>query len=340
MRLSHQLAPALVTLLVLPFAAHAFQAAPAAPNARTGAGQWAGQRPDRFGAITEIKGDVYTLRGGNNTVTVTIPAALPVEGLQGAAASRADLKVGARIGVYGEEKAGAFVATRVRLMPKRGAGRGPGAVVTPPVPVVIPPAAANGRVYPTITIDVSGAPDLLDFANRAKAICETQYHKISEYLKSDGFTPSRSFKFIFREMDGVAYASGNEIHFSAKFFRENPDDYGAAVHEMTHIIQAYKGNNPGWLVEALDDYVRFFRYEPYINVPRANPARVGDSPEPYRVGGEFLNWVQEKYVKDLVPQLNAAMREGRYSDEIWKEKTGKTVNALWAEWKASLKPVS
>ena len=51
----------------------------------------------------------------------------------------------------------------------------------------------------------------------------------------------------------------------------------------------------------------------------------------------FLNWVSEKYDQDLVPQLNAAMREGNYSTNLWTKGTGKTVEQLNAEWKEELK---
>ena len=44
----------------------------------------------------------------------------------------------------------------------------------------------------------------------------------------------------------------------------------------------------------------------------------------------------EKHDKDLVRKLNAAMREGKYKEEIWKELTGKTVEELGQEWKRSL----
>lgn len=321
----HRLTRTLVPVLVLiAGAAHAFQTAPAPdrPN-----------RPDRSGAITEIQGEVYSLEGRQGTVSVRIPASATVEGLRGASASRADLKVGARIGVFGQDGDGAFVASRVVLMPARAGGERR----TAQTPADTGPLVEHGVRIPVITVDTTGAPDMAAWAARAKSICEAEYEKIAEYLKSDGYTPPGAFKIIVREMDGVAYASGRELHFSAKFFRDNPQDYGAAVHEMTHIIQSYPGGNPGWLVEAVDDYVRFYRYEPVTNLPNANPDRVGDEPEAYRVGAQFLDWAQKTYVADLVPQLNAAMRQGRYKDDIFEEKTGKVLNALWAEWKASLR---
>jgi hypothetical protein len=47
-----------------------------------------------------------------------------------------------------------------------------------------------------------------------------------------------------------------------------------------------------------------------------------------------------QYDKDLIRELNAAMREGRYSSEIWKTRTGKPVEELEAEWKKHLAEVA
>ena len=35
-------------------------------------------------------------------------------------------------------------------------------------------------------------------------------------------------------------------------------------------------------------------------------------------------------------KLNAAMRQGKYSEDLWKEYTGKTAPELAEEWKKSL----
>jgi len=55
------------------------------------------------------------------------------------------------------------------------------------------------------------------------------------------------------------------------------------------------------------------------------------------VTGHFLNWAQTKYDKDLVVKLNAACRQGKFTPDLWKQYTGKTVEELGAEWKESLK---
>jgi hypothetical protein len=328
-----------VTLIVASLAAgggaRAFQAPPAAPAP----GVQAANRPDRMGAISEISGDTYTLTSRRGTVKALILSSVPISGVQGAAASRADLKVGVRIGVFGTAKDdGSMVATRVIVLP---AGARPGGPVTPAAPALSPEALAASKALlekdtPEITVDTTGAPDLAGFASRAKGICEAMYPAIAAYLHTDGVTPPKAFTLTFREMDGVAYTSGDGCHFAAAYFRTHSDDYGAVVHEMTHVIQAYHGNNPGWLVEALDDYVRFYRYEPVSKALHFTSDRVPNDPQAYQIGAQFLNYVQTKYDNTLTPELNTAMRKGAYSDDIWTQKTGKTLAALWAEWKASL----
>jgi hypothetical protein len=104
-----------------------------------------------------------------------------------------------------------------------------------------------------------------------------------------------------------------------------------------HVVQSYRrGPRPGWLVEGIADYIRFFRYEPESARPHPNPTRAKYS-DSYRTTGHFLNWAQTKYDKDLVIKLNTACREAKYAEGLWKEYTGKTLEELGAEWKESLK---
>jgi hypothetical protein len=94
-------------------------------------------------------------------------------------------------------------------------------------------------------------------------------------------------------------------------------------------------------VEGLADYVRWFLYEPQSHgadlvwmKQRKNLRLRHDAG--YRVTANFLNWVTEKYDKSIVQNLNAAMREGKYRDEIWKVSTGHTLQDLGADWKNDL----
>ena len=113
------------------------------------------------------------------------------------------------------------------------------------------------------------------------------------------------------------------------------------MHEEVHVVQQFGRNgvhNPGWLVEGSADYIRWFKYEPQSHgadivwMKRRShfTPRYNDS---YRVTANFLNWVTEKYDTNIVGQLNAAMRDGRYSEDLWQKYTGKTAPELGEEWK-------
>ena len=56
----------------------------------------------------------------------------------------------------------------------------------------------------------------------------------------------------------------------------------------------------------------------------------------------FLDYVVEQYDqnKTLIAKVNAACREGKYTDALWKELTGKPLAELNDEWKASMKKLS
>jgi hypothetical protein len=134
---------------------------------------------------------------------------------------------------------------------------------------------------------------------------------------------------------GVAATSGTRITGSVRFFTEHPDDVGAMVHEVTHVVQRYQsGDRPGWLVEGIADYVRFFKFEPG-NLGRINP-RIARYDGSYRVSAAFLAYLVEKYDADIVRKLNAKLRAGVYTPDIWRELTDKTVEELGDEWRATL----
>ena len=84
-----------------------------------------------------------------------------------------------------------------------------------------------------------------------------------------------------------------------KYFKDHPDDIGAMVHETVHVVQRYRTrNNPGWLVEGIADYVRFYKYEPGKLRPlNPNRAKYDGS---YKVTAQFLAYLSDKYDKEIV----------------------------------------
>lgn len=196
-----------------------------------------------------------------------------------------------------------------------------------------------------ITFDASEAPNLMPWIKETLIpICTEWYPKIVEMLPSDGYSAPERFTIYFHsDMNGVAHAFGTEVHCAEPWFAQNLDGEaaGAVVHEMVHIVQQYgrtRGGerNPGWMVEGLADYIRWFLYESPEKRRRPNPdtANYTDS---YQTTGAFLEFVVDEHDPKAIEKFNAAMRNGEYSEKLWEDYTGKSVDELWAEYVRTLK---
>ena len=201
-------------------------------------------------------------------------------------------------------------------------------------PAGVPAAEESAPVR--VTVDTSEVPDLAPWGAKARALVEEWHPKIAGILKSDGFTPPSRVRLVFKKnMKGVAGTSGDTIAIAADWVRRHPDDLGMVVHELTHVVQAYPKSDAGWLVEGIADYVRFFHYEPGTDLgPLEAKARYRDG---YRTASRFLAWVERTHDKALVRKLNAALRTSRYDPRLFKDYTGKDLDALWADFVASSK---
>lgn len=222
-----------------------------------------------------------------------------------------------------------------------------------------PPTAPESRVEIVkvadgkceITVDTTEAPDLTQWAHDQLApVLREWYPKIVDMLPSEGYEAPPQASITFSErMQGVAATGGTRIRCSARWVRQNLEGEakGAIVHELVHVVQQYSlarragrgaERTPGWVVEGIADYIRWFHYEPQtggaeITGRAVDRARYDGS---YRVTGNFINWVANTYDKQIVAKLNAAAREGRYVDEIWQKATGHTVAELGDQWKTAL----
>ena len=195
-----------------------------------------------------------------------------------------------------------------------------------------------------IVYDYSEMPELKPWIDaRLKPACAKWYPAIVAMLPSDGYEAPRRATVTFRKgMSGVAGTSGTHVQCAGRWFAGNLEGeaVGAVIHELVHVVQQYRGvrggrRNPGWLVEGLADYIRWFLFEPPSKRPRPDPARAKYT-DSYRTTGAFLNYVVQTHDKEIVPKLNTAMRRGRYDPELWKQHTGKTIDELWADYVKTL----
>jgi hypothetical protein len=214
---------------------------------------------------------------------------------------------------------------------------------TRPAEQVLITATAAGKYE--ITFDVSETPELKTWVEtKLKPTCVEWYPKIVEMLPSEGYAAPQKFTVTFRKSGtGVARAGGTRITCDGPWFKKNLEGeaVGAVVHEMVHVVQQYRrarggAPNPGWLVEGLADYIRWHLYEPPAKRRRIRPEQKHTGS--YHVTAALLAYVMEKYDKEAVRKLNAAMREGKYSEELWKQYTGKTAEELWGEYLKTLEP--
>ena len=110
--------------------------------------------------------------------------------------------------------------------------------------------------------------------------------------------------------------------------------HGYLIHELVHVVQAYRGGGAGWLTEGIADYIRWGLYEEkpqeWFPVPRDADRAYRQG---YQVAAGFLLWLENSRSPGIVKKLNAASREKRYSDELFKEETGTTLDELWAKYK-------
>ena len=195
------------------------------------------------------------------------------------------------------------------------------------------------RSVPRFEAAISEVPDLQPWGHAAEALCQVWYPKIVDILHSDDSVrplPSVVKIYFEKDMRGVAYSSGGQIHISASWVRSHPNDFGMVIHELTHLVQRYPRNrNPaGWLVEGIADYVRLGYFEPLIPRPPIDFTRAKYT-DAYKTTASFLIWLEGKYGTDLVPKLNAALRDGSYSDDLFKKATGKEVAQLWSDFAAA-----
>lgn len=139
--------------------------------------------------------------------------------------------------------------------------------------------------------------------------------------------------------DGVAYAHDGKIVISDQWLIKKPDDIDVITHEGMHLVQAYpRRSGPSWLTEGIADYVRH-----KFGVDNEGAGwSLPDLDEKhhytnsYRITARFLDWIENNYnMKNFVKKLDKAMRKGHYTEAIWKELTGKTVDELWIAYKAA-----
>lgn len=131
---------------------------------------------------------------------------------------------------------------------------------------------------------------------------------------------------------GVAETDNGKVTISSVWMHKHPEDIDVITHEVMHIVQDYgESVGPGWLTEGIADYAR---YKFGVNNDAAKwsltPYKAGQNYDnAYRITARFLVWIEEKVKPGIVKTLDAQLRGHTYTDNSWKQLTGKTVDELW-----------
>ena len=137
---------------------------------------------------------------------------------------------------------------------------------------------------------------------------------------------------------GVAATANGKVTISNKWLHKRPEDVDVVTHEVMHIVQDYgDSNGPGWLTEGIADYAR---YKFGVNndaagwkLPDYKATQNYDNA--YRITARFLVWMEAKVKPGIVKTLDEKMRAHTFTDNTWKDLTGKTVDELWKDYSAN-----
>lgn len=219
----------------------------------------------------------------------------------------------------------------------------PPATVSGPAPFTV--QTPDGRYR--FTLDLSQAPELEAWARtKLVPVLLEWYPRLADLLPGENFAPPPEVRIRIRPGRGVAATSGTRITANARWIQQELEGeaIGALVHELVHVLQQYgrrppgSAQPPGWLVEGIADYFRWFVFEPerhgadlvWLRQQRNLQLRHDAG---YRLSANFLDWVSRRYDRDLVRHLNAALREGRYEEALWSQRTGHTLQELAEQWR-------
>ncbi|XP_004496927.1 uncharacterized protein [Cicer arietinum] len=139
----------------------------------------------------------------------------------------------------------------------------------------------------------------------------------------------------------IAYTNTNteEIHVSGSYVNSYKGDVrneitGVLYHEMTHVWQWFGRYGvprvPVGLTEGIADYVRLKAN--YIPSHWVKPGEGQKWDQGYDVTARFLDYC-DGLRSGFVAELNKMIRNG-YSDQLFLQLLGKTVDQLWTDYKA------
>ncbi len=119
--------------------------------------------------------------------------------------------------------------------------------------------------------------------------------------------------------------------------------YDVITHELIHTAQNYpfittSGEDVTWLGEGLTDYGRYmFGIWNDLDGWTLTPYSPGQNYDnSYGVTGNFIKFVVDNYDSQFAVKLNDAFKEEKYSHDLWKVRTGYSIEELWERYASGI----
>jgi hypothetical protein len=211
--------------------------------------------------------------------------------------------------------------------------------------LVITAASAQIQTTPSTEVTIKGKYKLtfinydatLDTALQHRMI-RTFFTVYPELAKAYNKKTAREVTMVIdTAYKGVAETDNGKVTISSRWMHLHPEDIDVITHEVMHIVQDY-GNStgPGWLTEGIADYARYKFGVNNVAAKWALPAykSTQNYDNAYRVTARFLLWMEEKVKPGIVKEVDSRLRKHTFTDNTFKDLTGKTVDELWKTYSA------
>jgi hypothetical protein len=176
-------------------------------------------------------------------------------------------------------------------------------------------------------------PELKSVVNSYKKTFQRTYAQMAA-----DFSPSNAPKEVYLQFEKndkypVAYTKKNYIYVNPDYAKKNPKDMGILTHELFHVVDAYPAtvNAPSWYLEGMAELARN-RYS--IVDTRVYPKVTSSQSyrDSYLVTARFFEWINYIQYPGSMMKIHQHVQKSVYSDELFKEYTGKTLDQLWTEY--------
>jgi hypothetical protein len=226
---------------------------------------------------------------------------------------------------------------------------------------VHPPQTAPISLPSVRNVRFEGTAENPDLAARARTLANASYPQIYRALNDPNAQQIPPIDIIFRKdlarhhkqsvkratqnmpkiqnyyPSGVAI--GRKVFLDTDtFIKETEQLDSVLIHEMAHVAQGYNWYRrltmPYYWHEGIAEAM-IFKIE-NVTIPKNRPCKCSAVCPHYKSGyfcaAAFLLYLEKTYDPQFISRLNAALRDGSYSDKSFAQFTGRTLEQLWSEF--------